>query len=572
MNAAAETAGIGPPVDISLVIPVYDVAAYLPDLLASLSSQREPGCRYEVVLVDDGSTDASPALIAEWLESYPRRARVISQVNSGVSAARNAGLEASTGTWVTFPDADDVLDANYLRAAWRFLRSKGARGATVVASRVLRLDDRTGRIQDDHPLRFRFESRARTVDMTAHPDFFQLHAASTFIRRTDIGEHRFPLGVHASEDALFLARVLLDCPRAVLGVNRAARYHYRRRATGDSATDRYASDPVAAYRDRFGRDYVRLLDDAARLGGVPDWLQSMVLYEFQWALAPWSRVDAPRPAVDAETGDAILRAIAACAERLDQARILSYDATALPLDIRCVLLALQGSPLPDTGADLVDYSDAERGVTRVRRYEVRHIAAGAESDGARRVHCFAPTPVVETTSWVPGVSRISLRSRAEMDDAARRRLTGQSRSALPSRASDVRVRRVRRMGVAGTARSLGTYVRERARRGAFSKAGLARAVARLVVRVGREAPGVWVPAERRSTADGSSGGMTGFSAALAAARGDEVIAAARPAARFRAAHRPRADRWRATITGPGPVTYDDELAVADAAPRAIVRD
>lgn len=87
----------------SVVIPVYNVAAELPRMMDSLRAQAYRD--FEVVLVDDGSTDGSSALV----DSYADRAKVVHQAHAGVVAARQKGFEASSGEWILFVDGDDRL-------------------------------------------------------------------------------------------------------------------------------------------------------------------------------------------------------------------------------------------------------------------------------------------------------------------------------------------------------------------------------------------------------------------------------------------------------------------------------
>jgi glycosyltransferase involved in cell wall biosynthesis len=85
--------------DISVVIPAYNAARYLGDALASVAAQtRAP---VEVIVVDDGSTDATAEIAAA------AGARVIRQANGGASAARNAGVAIAHSPWIAFLDADD---------------------------------------------------------------------------------------------------------------------------------------------------------------------------------------------------------------------------------------------------------------------------------------------------------------------------------------------------------------------------------------------------------------------------------------------------------------------------------
>lgn len=94
---------------LSIVVPIYNVAAYLPDCLASVLAQ--PFDDIEVVVVDDGSTDRSAA-IARRVADGDSRVRVVSRRNGGLGAARNTGVEQCRGELLTFLDGDDVLPAD----------------------------------------------------------------------------------------------------------------------------------------------------------------------------------------------------------------------------------------------------------------------------------------------------------------------------------------------------------------------------------------------------------------------------------------------------------------------------
>lgn len=96
---------------ISIIIPVYNVEQYLHQCIESVLSQSISD--FELLLVDDGSTDASGAICDDYA-SMDNRIRAIHIPNSGVSVARNTGIEASKGEWITFIDSDDFVDPNYL--------------------------------------------------------------------------------------------------------------------------------------------------------------------------------------------------------------------------------------------------------------------------------------------------------------------------------------------------------------------------------------------------------------------------------------------------------------------------
>ena len=94
---------------VSVVVPVYNTEKWLPDCLNSLTRQTYP--RFEVILVDDGSTDGSGKICDEFADSDWRTC-VIHEENRGLSAARNAGVLAATGEYLMFLDSDDFIDAD----------------------------------------------------------------------------------------------------------------------------------------------------------------------------------------------------------------------------------------------------------------------------------------------------------------------------------------------------------------------------------------------------------------------------------------------------------------------------
>src|SRR5689334_9407946 len=98
----------------TIISAVHEVSRYLPDFIASIEGQDFDLGRVEVIMVDDGSSDDSFAVLQDWAARRPELVTAITQTNAGQGAARNAGLALATGEWVTFPDPDDIVDANYL--------------------------------------------------------------------------------------------------------------------------------------------------------------------------------------------------------------------------------------------------------------------------------------------------------------------------------------------------------------------------------------------------------------------------------------------------------------------------
>lgn len=95
---------------ISVIVPVYKVENYLDRCVQSIVNQTYTNL--EIILVDDGSPDRCPELCNQWVEKDPR-IKVIHQKNGGLSAARNAGIEAATGAYIGFIDSDDYVAPDF---------------------------------------------------------------------------------------------------------------------------------------------------------------------------------------------------------------------------------------------------------------------------------------------------------------------------------------------------------------------------------------------------------------------------------------------------------------------------
>ena len=98
-------------VSVSVIMPVYNAERYLRAAIDSVVSQTFTD--WELILVDDGSTDASAEICDEYAAG-DSRIRVIHRANGGLSAARNTALDVAVGEWITFVDSDDMLHSQFL--------------------------------------------------------------------------------------------------------------------------------------------------------------------------------------------------------------------------------------------------------------------------------------------------------------------------------------------------------------------------------------------------------------------------------------------------------------------------
>lgn len=98
---------------LTIIVPVYNAGRYLGRCLHSLLCQDLPAEDYEILCIDDGSTDFSPGLLGVYAGIYPN-VRMIRKENGGVTTARNLGLQEAKGEYIWFVDADDVVRENVL--------------------------------------------------------------------------------------------------------------------------------------------------------------------------------------------------------------------------------------------------------------------------------------------------------------------------------------------------------------------------------------------------------------------------------------------------------------------------
>lgn len=122
---------------ISVIVPVYNVEKYLPKCLDSLLAQTWQ--ELEIIVVDDGSPDNSWDIMQEYARR-DSRVRLIRQKNGGLSAARNAGVEAARGEWIGFLDSDDYVAPEMYERLYRAAVEQGAQMAVCSFTYVHRTE------------------------------------------------------------------------------------------------------------------------------------------------------------------------------------------------------------------------------------------------------------------------------------------------------------------------------------------------------------------------------------------------------------------------------------------------
>ncbi|MBQ4089604.1 MAG: glycosyltransferase [Clostridia bacterium] len=193
-------------IKLSIVIPVYNAAVHLPGLFGMLAAQTDR--RFEAVLVNDGSTDESLALMRVAAENTELNIVIITQPNSGVSAARNAGIRAASAEYITFVDADDAISEDFAEARIRhadcglcvYPHSRTVNAAPVFEKRGGNVEEKTG------------ETMLRAL--LSEPTLFGVY--DLVIRRDLLvnADIRFAEGWKYYEDYDFILRVFNVCKSA----------------------------------------------------------------------------------------------------------------------------------------------------------------------------------------------------------------------------------------------------------------------------------------------------------------------------------------------------------------------
>lgn len=213
---------------ISLLIPIYNVEAYLEECLRSAASQTLRDI--EIICINDGSTDGSRAIIEEYL-SDPRF-RVIDKPNSGYGASMNQGLDAATGEYIGILESDDFFDPDALEVLYEAAMAADADVAKAdfyfYWSQPHPHDQRFGWVKtDDAGIK---DPRSFTNVFYRKPSIWSAIYRKDFLQRNDIRFNETPGASY--QDASFNFKVWACAQRVVL-IDRAI-LHYRQDNEGSS--------------------------------------------------------------------------------------------------------------------------------------------------------------------------------------------------------------------------------------------------------------------------------------------------------------------------------------------------
>lgn len=209
---------------LTLVVPIYNMEKYLARCMDSLLGQS---CRdFEVILVNDGSTDSSGTLCDSYVARYPELVRVIHKPNGGLSSARNAGIDAAQGEWIVFPDPDDWVEPDYVESFLCFRQQFQAQ--LVCLGHYVDTDDVSeAKGPDMEPYLVEGDECQRSILLGPSLQGFSWNK----IYRLDIIREyklRFPDGMGTIEDVYFTYQYLAYCSRIVHAPGKRVYHYYQR--------------------------------------------------------------------------------------------------------------------------------------------------------------------------------------------------------------------------------------------------------------------------------------------------------------------------------------------------------
>ncbi len=208
---------------ISVIVPVYNVKKYLSKCMETLLAQNY--VNYEIILIDDGSTDGSGIICDEYGSRYDF-VNVIHQNNGGLSAARNAGIAFSNGEYVTFVDSDDFVIKTYLSDLYELLTYYDADVAilantTLLENMDVNTDSLRDVIQDSKCL-----TNLEALKAMYYGNGFGVSACSKLYRKSIVQEDEFPIG-YLCEDQVSVYKILKRCRQ--ISVSEKIGYYYVQR-------------------------------------------------------------------------------------------------------------------------------------------------------------------------------------------------------------------------------------------------------------------------------------------------------------------------------------------------------
>ena len=227
---------------ISVIVPVYNVEAYLERCVESILQQTY--ANFELILINDGSTDSS-GLICDHLASQYENIKVYHIENAGVSNARNMGIQLATGAWITFIDSDDFVTQDYLATLASAVEGENI-GFVIAPLQHIK----NGIVTDLPPHSgktelWSTEETMKELLMTTRTSFFPV---AKLFKRDLLADEKFNTNYHLAEDALFLTELLLKTRCSSVFIDKPIYYYDHREGSATTSVNQHVLDTIEVYK------------------------------------------------------------------------------------------------------------------------------------------------------------------------------------------------------------------------------------------------------------------------------------------------------------------------------------
>ncbi len=320
----------------SIVMAIYNTEQFLEEALDSIVNQKLDSIKkyiignkaddyekqiyldaYEVVMVDDGSSDSSGQICDRYVEMYPHF-HVIHKQNGGVSSARNKGIEVATGKYMNFMDSDDKLSDNVVAECFKFFEAHYD-DTDIITFPPKIFDAASG----EHWLNDKFSKDNRVINLMNEYDKNVLLVNASFFKSEKIkGKVKFEESLKIAEDVRFIYTLYFnETPR--FGTLNSCAYWYRKRSIGEKSLMQ-ESKSVKNYYVEFFTDCIEWLlsESKKRYGFVPQYVQYVVAQQIQWRFRDDEDASLVKAVLDEKEFEEYVQSITRALKEIDASIIL----------------------------------------------------------------------------------------------------------------------------------------------------------------------------------------------------------------------------------------------------------
>lgn len=229
---------------VSIIVPVYNVELYLEKCLNSLVVQSLQDI--EILIVNDGSKDASLQIMNDFQQRFPEKIKVFTKENGGLSDARNFGIERANGEFIGFVDGDDYVTETMFEEMYLLAKKHDAE---MVICNIQKVDEQGNITQKLTQI----PNMPERIELKNHLSVFSdlsYFACNKIFKRELFSEKQFKKGVHY-EDIQLVPQLLLDCK--VLAQTQSFHYQYFER-----------SDSISKTHTEKGLDILKAVEDVSK--------------------------------------------------------------------------------------------------------------------------------------------------------------------------------------------------------------------------------------------------------------------------------------------------------------------